>query len=60
MGDVGRKAPIKIMWTKRLLEKVDAIARREQEARGNAEPNRSEVVRRLVMRGLEAEGEVAR
>lgn len=54
MSDVGRKVQVQVMFTRKLLERVDAIAEREQRERGDAEPNRSEVIRRLVRERLEA------
>lgn len=49
------------MFTQRLLARVDEIAETEREEEGNAEPNRSEVIRALVRDGLKwREKEAAR
>jgi metal-responsive CopG/Arc/MetJ family transcriptional regulator len=49
--DAGHKVQIAVIMTRRLLERVDDVAKRE--AGDGDEPNRSKVIRRLVGEGLD-------
>lgn len=50
--NIGRKVPVAVVFTLRLLDRVDEQAAKESMGQGR-EPNRSEVIRRLVAEGLD-------
>jgi Arc/MetJ-type ribon-helix-helix transcriptional regulator len=50
--NIGRKVPVAVVFTLRLLDRIDEQAAKESSGKG-CEPNRSEVIRRLVSEGLD-------